>query len=207
MRASPCPGAGAAGMAVAEEYAREVHTSQLEYHKARTGGTLLRLQFTTLFEYLQLLRLVAEGLQLLGRRALVYLAAAVSDFYVPWSSLGEHKIQSAGGPLDMHLAQVPKMIPPLRRTWAPQAFTVSFKLETDREILLSKAQEALRKNLVHAVVANELLSRKERVIVVASGESTTIERDEHRDVEEPLVQRLIGMHEAYLKEKEDDVKK
>ena len=29
-----------------------------------------------------------------GRYGLVYLAAAVSDFYTPWSKLPEHKIQS-----------------------------------------------------------------------------------------------------------------
>jgi hypothetical protein len=37
-----------------------------------------------------------------------YLAAAVSDFYVPWAELAEHKIQSTGGDgnLTLHLAKV-----------------------------------------------------------------------------------------------------
>lgn len=30
-----------------------------------------------------------------------YLAAAVSDFYVPVSEMPEHKIQSSGGPLQV----------------------------------------------------------------------------------------------------------
>lgn len=34
--------------------------------------------------------------------------------------------------------QVPKMLGTLRRTWAPEAFIVSFKLETDEQILTSK---------------------------------------------------------------------
>jgi hypothetical protein len=39
---------------------------------------------------------------------LFYLAAAVSDFYVPWDELVEHKIQSSGGNgnLTLHLAKV-----------------------------------------------------------------------------------------------------
>lgn len=34
--------------------------------------------------------------------------------------------------------QVPKMLGTLRSTWAPDAFIVSFKLETDEQILISK---------------------------------------------------------------------
>ena len=34
--------------------------------------------------------------------------------------------------------QVPKMLGTLRSTWAPEAFIVSFKLETDEQILISK---------------------------------------------------------------------
>lgn len=40
----------------------------------------------------------------------------------------EHKIQSASGPLNMQLAQVPKMLSVLRRDWAPSAFCISFKV-------------------------------------------------------------------------------
>ena len=40
----------------------------------------------------------------------------------------EHKIQTASGPLDMCLAQVPKMLSVLRKDWAPLAFYISFKV-------------------------------------------------------------------------------
>jgi hypothetical protein len=45
----------------------------------------------------------------------------------------KHKIQSAGGPLDMKLSQVPKMLPVLRNHWAPLAFCVSFKVSLSVE--------------------------------------------------------------------------
>jgi phosphopantothenoylcysteine synthetase/decarboxylase len=90
------------------------------------------------------------------------LAAAVSDFYVPWGQLPEHKIQSADGALTLTLTNVPKCLGLLRQQWAPGAFFVSFKLETDEAILHRKAREAIAKYGVHAVVANLLQTRKDR---------------------------------------------
>ncbi|OVA06619.1 DNA/pantothenate metabolism flavoprotein [Macleaya cordata] len=166
-------------------------------------GLLLKLPFTTIFEYLQILRMVATSMKSLGSRGMFYLAAAVSDFYVPWESMVEHKIQSASGPLDMRLAQVPKMLSMLRKEWAPMAFCISFKLETDSNILLKKADMALRKYKMHMVVANELLSRKEEVTVVTSSGRITVRRDKNEadaDVENPLIKLLEERHSTYIQE-------
>ncbi|KAI8015399.1 Phosphopantothenate--cysteine ligase 1 [Camellia lanceoleosa] len=129
---------------VSEELNIQVHQSHSEAVKraigehcgAVEGGLLLKLPFTTIFEYLQV----------------------------------EHKIQSASGPLDMQLVQVPKTLSVLRNDWAPMAFFISFKLETDSNILLQKADMALKKYKMHVVVANELSTRKEKVVVVTSSE-------------------------------------
>ncbi|GFP95193.1 phosphopantothenate--cysteine ligase 1 [Phtheirospermum japonicum] len=167
-------------------------------------GALLKLPFTTIFEYLQILQLIALSTRRLGSSALFYLAAAVSDFYVPWESMAVHKIQSSSGPLDMRLAQVPKMLSVLRKDWAPTAFCISFKLETDTKILLEKAGMALEKYDMHMVVANELLTRKEEVIVVTQNGNITVQRDAARadsDVEEPLIQLVVDRHSAYLSSK------
>lgn len=51
----------------------------------------------------------------------------------------EHKIQSAEGPLNIHLAQVPKMLYTLRHHWAPSAFVVSFKVTPFRYSLSTLA--------------------------------------------------------------------
>lgn len=40
----------------------------------------------------------------------------------------EHKIHSDGGPLQLHLQLVPKMLRPLVWLWVPEAFVVSFKV-------------------------------------------------------------------------------
>jgi phosphopantothenate-cysteine ligase len=75
-----------------------------------------------------------------------YLAAAVSDFFIPPGEMEEHKIQSAAHDgLVLRLKNVPKCLGLLRHTWAPEAFIVSFKLETDPDMLLKKAQGAIEK--------------------------------------------------------------
>ena len=67
----------------------------------------------------------------MGPLAMIYLAAAVSDFYIPPDTQPQHKIQSADGPLHLTLQQVPKMIGHIRNDWCPQAFVVSFKVCND----------------------------------------------------------------------------
>ncbi|KAK9813822.1 hypothetical protein WJX73_000218 [Symbiochloris irregularis] len=134
----------------------------------RKQGVLLHITFETLFEYLKFLEVIAHQLRSCGRQAGFYLAAAVSDFYIPWASMVEHKMQStdASDGLTLHLRKVPKMLGVLRHHWAPEAFIVSFKLETDERILMDKARGAMERYGVHVVVANTLQDRKERVQLV-----------------------------------------
>ncbi|KAL8152012.1 hypothetical protein V2J09_021820 [Rumex salicifolius] len=186
---------------VAPSYSAAVSSAIGNHHAAVKGGLLLKIPFNTIFEYLQILQIIAFSVQSVGPRAMFYLAAAVSDFYVPWESMTEHKIQSASGPLDMRLAQVPKMLTLLRRDWAPSSFCISFKLETDSEILIEKASIALNKYKMHAVVANELSSRKEEVTVVSHDGNIRIQRDKNKvgsDVESPLIELIVARHASYI---------
>lgn len=64
---------------------------------------------------------------------------------------------------------MPKLLGVLRKSWAPHAFVVSFKLETDPNILLEKAYRALDNYDVHFVVANLLNTRREECILVSKG--------------------------------------
>ncbi|PKU70070.1 Phosphopantothenate--cysteine ligase 2 [Dendrobium catenatum] len=177
----------------------QVSFAQLLTKLAVNGGFLLKLPFTTIFEYLQIIQVVATSLSCLGPRGMFYLAAAVSDFYVPWENMAKHKIQSAAGPLDMRLTQVPKMLRILRTDWAPSAFCVSFKLETDSEILLQKAESALRKYQMHVVVANELATYKREVIAVSlDGKISIRKQSEDADVEEQLIKLLVEKHNKYI---------
>lgn len=53
------------------------------YKAAHAAGALLHVAFTAVSEYFWLLRAACECLARVGPRALLYLAAAVSDFYIP----------------------------------------------------------------------------------------------------------------------------
>ncbi|KAM7514622.1 hypothetical protein LguiA_004205 [Lonicera macranthoides] len=188
---------------VHQPHAEAVKRAISKHNEAVAGGVLLKLPFTTIFEYLQILQLIALSIRSLGPSAMFYLAAAVSDFYVPWESMAVHKIQSASGPLDMQLVQVPKMLSVLREEWDPEAFCISFKLETDMNILLKKADAALKKYKMHAVVANELFTRKEEVTLVTSSGNISVYRDKTKadaDVECPLIKLLVERHLAHMEE-------
>ncbi|KAK1656078.1 DNA/pantothenate metabolism flavoprotein [Colletotrichum phormii] len=65
-----------------------------KYTAAKRGNMLLMLPFTTITDYLFELRAIAGLLRPLGPSALLYLAAAVSDFFLPQDRMAEHKIQS-----------------------------------------------------------------------------------------------------------------
>ncbi|KAG0494717.1 hypothetical protein HPP92_005711 [Vanilla planifolia] len=182
---------------------RVVKTAITEYHSAVDNGLLLKLPFTTIFEYLQILQLVATSMSSLGPRGMFYLAAAVSDFYVPWENMATHKIQSTG-PLNMRLSQVPKMLLVLRKEWAPLAFGISFKLETDPKILIEKANASLRKYQMHVVVANELATYKTEVVLLAfDGRVLTIRKQDedenaNADIEKKIIKILVDMHSEYM---------
>ena len=67
------------------------------YERCKRGNLLLEVPYTTLAEYLWLLRAACECLRPLGREAVLYLAAAVSDFYIPKAEMSVHKMQSNEG--------------------------------------------------------------------------------------------------------------
>ncbi len=79
--------------------------------------------------------------------------------------MAQHKIQSSTG-LTLELEQVPKVLGKLVNEWAPRAFVVSFKLETDESILFTKAWGAIEKYQVHLVVANILHTRADKCYLV-----------------------------------------
>ena len=54
-----------------------------KYKEAQESNRILNIPFTTLSEYLHFLKGAAQGLQHCDKNAMFYLAAAVSDFYIP----------------------------------------------------------------------------------------------------------------------------
>jgi phosphopantothenate-cysteine ligase len=63
----------------------EIAKDLLKFHKYKSEGRLLFVSFESVTDYLELLQSTAEAVHAagLGSSALMYLAAAVSDFYLP----------------------------------------------------------------------------------------------------------------------------
>ncbi|CAL9729990.1 phosphopantothenate--cysteine ligase Cab2p [Monosporozyma unispora] len=151
--------------------------------------SLLLLPFTTVNQYLWSLKAIGKLMN--NKGCLFYLAAAVSDFFVPYSKLPKHKIQSrdyglgkkdgetnkeqsknetastsSDGKLIVNLDPVPKFLRRLVNSWATHAMIVSFKLETDESILIDKAQYALNRYQHQLVIGNLLQTRNKEVVFV-----------------------------------------
>ncbi|OJJ61223.1 hypothetical protein ASPSYDRAFT_806669 [Aspergillus sydowii CBS 593.65] len=182
---------------VRNEYQDEMRDVLRKYRYAKQNNLLLLIPFTTVSEYLFELRMLAKCMNPLGPNALFYLAAAVSDFFIPRDRMAEHKIQSSeipkefSGPeeaigaddiytggfeqkqatsskkLVVNLDPVPKFLHQLVDGWSPEgSMIVSFKLETDPNLLVYKAQTALDTYSHHLVVGNLLSTRKWEVVFV-----------------------------------------
>lgn len=191
-------------VAVQNDYQQAMATVLKRYRQAKKDKTLLLLPFVTVNDYLWHLREFAMLLQPLAANALFYLAAAVSDFFVPADRMVEHKIQSSedfwqkakaakavdlngdaphdeqlrgrapaahmeGQSLVIDLDPVPKFLKSLVDDWAPRAMIISFKLETDPNLLSLKAKTALEKYAHHLVIGNILNTRKHEVLFVSAG--------------------------------------
>jgi phosphopantothenate-cysteine ligase len=180
-----------------EEYREKMLLVLRKYNWAKENNMLLLLPFTTITDYLWSLREIAQLMRPLGSKSLFYLAAAVSDFFIPRDRMAEHKIQSSsamegrsqetepektektdGEPdsgitsvqskkLVVNLDPVPKFLKRLVDGWAPEGMIVSFKLETDPSILISKAHYSLERYSHHLVIGNLLSTRKWEVVFVS----------------------------------------
>lgn len=174
---------------VDEQHQEEMLRVLRQYSAAKKDNKLLILSFVTITEYLWELREVAKLMRPLGPKAMFYLAAAVSDFFVPQDRMVEHKIQSSeefgqntnsngktpaarteGCSLIIDLEPVPKFLKQLVDGWAPEGMIVSFKLETDPSMLVKKAQYSLKKYAHHLVIGNLLMTRKWEVVFVSAME-------------------------------------
>ncbi|KAI0631260.1 phosphopantothenate-cysteine ligase [Trametes polyzona] len=184
------------------------------YKAVQNAGTLLTLTFVTVNDYLWLLRAVSQELSVLGRSCLYYLAAAVSDFFLPRQRMSEHKIQSGKGSLHIEMDQVPKILKPLVAEWTREGFIVSFKLETDPQLLIPKARQALARYGHQVVIGNDLNRRKFEVVFVSPRNSASTGATEpqyeeswlkidpaqtpKKEIEEDIVAELVKRHKAWI---------
>jgi phosphopantothenate---cysteine ligase (ATP) len=158
---------------------------------------LLLVDFFSVSEYLYLLLEISSQLKSFKRASLLYLCAAVSDFYLPLDDQSQHKISSASG-LNLHLHPVPKILGILKSQACPDAFIVSFKLETDEKKVIEKARESLKSYGQNLVVANCLATRNKLVTLVGDNAGDfEIVAAVDSEIEEDLICKITELYDIY----------
>ena len=200
--------------------------------KVQRSGLLMTVPFESVEDYLFLLQKCSEAVKSYNGMVMIYLAAAVSDFWIPLEHRSVHKMDSSlpnsssssePGILALKLYPVPKVIGTLRKEWAPNAFCVSFKLETDEKILEKKMRRAVERYKVHMVIGNELHTRHDKVYILhkeETGATTTSTKDNadpnsngdgtenfevkkvykngEEQIEDPMIDFVIQKHFEYI---------
>lgn len=82
---------------------------------------------------------------------------------------------------------VPKCLGKIKTDWNPKTLLISFKLETDIAILKKKATASFKNYGVDMVVANELKTRRNQVIIYHSDGKEQILR-----IEDPVISDQIS---------------
>ncbi|XP_050433351.1 uncharacterized protein LOC126841107 [Adelges cooleyi] len=172
-----------------------------KYKDAKASNKFISIPFTTLIDYMWLLR--GSCMLLDSKYCLIYLAAAVSDFYIPPSEMAEHKLQSKDGPPVMTLHLVPKVMKAVTHNWSRQAYIVSFKLETDSMLLETKSKDALHKYKHQLVIGNLLHSRKYNVKLISPNDIedilvTDTNKKNGIEIEKIIVNKIKTKHDEFI---------
>ncbi|KTW31293.1 phosphopantothenate--cysteine ligase CAB2 [Pneumocystis jirovecii RU7] len=182
-----------------------IYFSFILFLKAKLNNKLLMVPFFTITEYLFYLRMIAINFRPLSKNAVFYLAAAVSDFFIPPERINDHKIHSEFPEkrLVIEFDPVPKFLAGLVEKWAPHANIVSFKLETDTNLLISRARASLQRYRHRLVIGNLLMKRKYEVVFVTDTEESWIrlsqaESDEGIEIESKIVSRIVKLHNFWI---------
>ena len=90
------------------------------------------------------------------------------------------------------------MLKPLVSLWASNCFVISFKLETDPEILIRKSRTALENYGHNLVIGNILATRKRKVVLVTRDNTEDIVMDDQElqagmEIEEKIVKSIIRL--------------
>ncbi|KAG4106649.1 DFP-domain-containing protein [Neocallimastix lanati (nom. inval.)] len=190
---------------VNDKYKNSMKSILEKYKKTKRENLLLEIDFFTVKDYFFYLNKITKILSTVEEKAMYYLAAAVSDFFIPPERMVEHKIQSGEGALKLSLDQVPKFLKPLVSEWAPKGFIVSFKLETDPSLLISKARKALKRYGHQIVIGNMLLTRKKVVHFITNDEERKIEMSDEElsqglEIETKIISELIKKHDEWIEQ-------
>lgn len=93
---------------------------------------------------------------------------------------------------------VKKEIHRIKDEWSPKSFLITFKLETDEEILIKKSLKSIERAKSDFVVANLLQTRYDRVLIINNEKTYELFRKNEYYIEEKLINKIVELHEIYM---------
>lgn len=193
-----------------------------EYNKYANSKNLFLIKFEFFEDYINKLYYIIKLLKStnLLKKCLIYLAAAISDFYIPEEYLPKHKIQSkdintleAKNTINLTLYKAPKELYKIKKDLFEECFLITFKLETDESILEYKSTNALKSTCSNIVLGNLLHKRYDQVNLyvhnfqsncnnesnILDYTSYIIKKDNSNYIEENIIEKISELHDKYIK--------
>ncbi len=166
-------------------------------------SNIILIPYITIHEYLFLYEEITKKISVFNYNSIIFLASAVSDFYIPQNEIIENKIQSNENKngLNIHLKNVNKEIFKIKDEWNKNCFLITFKLETDKNILFDKANKSIIKTKSDLIIANLLQTRYNEVYFVHKNNKIDLIEKKNEDfIEKNIVEEVIKLHNKYINE-------
>ncbi len=187
-----------------KEYILSDEYIQIQKEFQTYKDNIFMLSYNIIEDYIKLLYSIVGKLDGFGNKALIYLSAAVSDFYIPEEKLSEHKIQSKNSQgissetMELTLYPVAKEINLIKEKLCPKAFLITFKLETDDNMLNKKANDALKVCKSDIVVGNILNKRYDEVTLFIKDRDLLKILKDNKLIEEDLIKVIVQQHNEFI---------
>ncbi|KAH8584141.1 phosphopantothenoylcysteine synthetase [Cryptosporidium sp. chipmunk genotype I] len=188
-----------------EQFKKVIEASQ---NLIKYSDRMFLMEFGSVHEYFNGMDYIISHCAKFPDSFIFFLAAAVSDFYIPENLLPKNKISaSSDASLDLEngsktpsitleLYSTPKYARCIRNK-LPYCFLVLFKLETEFEILFKKSDNLLKICDANAICANLLQDRRDSVIILTPNSKTEIKKMSD-PIEEAIVSNIISLYKNYF---------
>ena len=161
---------------------------------------MLTISFETIQEYLRLLRAASQALNIAEHRGMLFLTAAVLNFYAPQSETRRDRLHYTDEKYSVGLHRAPNLRRMIRHVWCPKAFLVTFRLELTDSDTIESAHRDMETWGSNVVVGNNLNTRGEQLVLVTEQEDLYLTRPENATVETPLISTINSLHRDFLRQ-------
>lgn len=172
---------------------------------------LLNVSFSSVQQYLLLLRLTTQAVGAADNRGIVILAATVMDFYVPTHSertttdkkAAKTKPKKKDELFAVNFARVPNLIKRVRRDWCPKAFLVTLKHELQDGETIEAAHVAVEKYGMDVVAGTyRHADAHDEILLITEQEDTIVSCPDDEDINDAFASAVAGMHRHFRKKRE-----